>query len=438
MRPLNLLIFLLATPLLALPARGDDRRDLVLAARQAALDELVHTVLTMPLETRVTVGDVAEFAQADLDQLISSAEQIGGPRWIEPQAVQVRMELSGQHVREWLTAAVRDSNRSAIPRTRLTALLADYDTRRFAAEGLAVLPAVVSRAMVDRLGPLAARSPEDRDALIRSAVHDAAQRALARINDVALPGHRTVGAMLATDPARAPKLLQWLAARPIIAVRVPSADELIVTLHVAPDSLAGVLQSIAGNPQGNWDAVPDALVERLLVIDGRARLAPAAAPNPPSPIAPNSSPPNPPTPDAPSPDASSDPNHTAAPGTAPGDAEPARAPPIELPRRPPEWATRLVRAEGTAPSAGDRLRTARAAEQVALQNLHGVVLDLPLDAPHTVRSLAAVAPAIDPSLRRALSRATVSRITHLADGGATVEIVLDGRHIWQSLLDTAR
>jgi hypothetical protein len=435
MRPLNLLIFLLATPLLALPARGDDRRDLVLAARQAALDELLHTVLTMPLETRLTVGDVAESAQADLDTLMTNAEQIGGPRWIEPQAVQVRMELSGQHVREWLTSAVRDSNRSAIPRTRLTALLADYDTRRFAAEGLAVLPAVVSRAMVDRLGPLAARSPEDRDALIRDAVHDAAQRALARINDVALPGNRSVGAMLATDPARAPKLLQWLAARPIIAARVPSADELIITLHVAPDSLAGVLQSIAGNPPGNWDAVPDALVDRLLVIDGRARLAPAAAPNALSPIAPA---PNPPTPDAPSPDPSSDPNHTAAPGPAPSDAEPARAPPPALPARPPEWATRLVRAEGTAPSAGDRLRTARAAEQVALQNLHGVVLDLPLDAPHTVRNLAAVAPAIDPSLRRALSRATVSRITHLADGGATVEIVLDGRHIWQALLDTAR
>ena len=152
-------IFLLVALLVALPARADDRRDLVLAARQAALDELVRTVLTMPIETRVTVGDVAESAQADLEKLMTHAEQIGGPRWIEPQAVQVRMELSGQHVREWLAGAVRDSNRSLIPRTRLTALLADYDTRRFAAEGLAVLPAVVSRAMGDRLGPLAARSP---------------------------------------------------------------------------------------------------------------------------------------------------------------------------------------------------------------------------------------------------------------------------------------
>ena len=410
-------IFLLVALLVALPARADDRRDLVLAARQAALDELVRTVLTMPIETRVTVGDVAESAQADLEKLMTHAEQIGGPRWIEPQAVQVRMELSGQHVREWLAGAVRDSNRSLIPRTRLTALLADYDTRRFAAEGLAVLPAVVSRAMVDRLGPLAARSPEDRDALIRNAVHDAAQRALARINDVALPGHRTVGAMLATDPARAPKLLQWLAARPIIAVRVPSADELIITLHVAPDSLAAVLQAIAGNPAGDWDAVPDALVEQLLVIDGRARLdgsSPTTHPQPPAePIAP------------------SDPDTTLV---APA---PAAAPPA-LPNRPPEWATRLVRAEGSASSAGDRLRTARAAEQIALQNLHGVVLDLPLDDARTVRSLVAVVPAVDQTLRRALSRATVSRITHLADGGATVEIVLDGRHLWQSLLDAAR
>ncbi|HMO27023.1 MAG TPA: hypothetical protein PKB10_12220, partial [Tepidisphaeraceae bacterium] len=66
-------IFLLVALLVALPARADDRRDLVLAARQAALDELVRTVLTMPIETRVTVGDVAESAQADLEKLMTHA-----------------------------------------------------------------------------------------------------------------------------------------------------------------------------------------------------------------------------------------------------------------------------------------------------------------------------------------------------------------------------
>jgi hypothetical protein len=394
-----LTILLLALLTSASITHGDERRDLVLAARHAALDELVYSVMTMPLNGRVTIGDVAEQSRADIDALLAGAEQIGGPRWLEAQAAQVRMEIAGNLVRDWLIASVRESRRSPIPQAQLTGLMADWESRRFAAEGTAASPAVVSRAMADRLGPIAARKPDEREKLIREAVHDAAQRAIARVNDVPLPVRRTVGAMLAIDPANGPKLLAWLTARPIIAVRVADSDKLVVTIHIAPDSLARTLQEISGDREGDWSGVPNALVEHVLVIDGVAALT--------------------------------SPTTAAAPLTARGVDE------IELPKYPPEWATRLVRAEGSALNAGDRLRTARAAEQSAIANLRTAIGELPVGENQPVAKFIERNPASEHTLRRAISRANVSRINYHADGGATVEIVVDGRFVWQALLDAA-
>src|SRR5687768_5296009 len=78
----------------------DPRRDQVAAATARAVDRLRAQISTEQLGRGVTVGDVLR-STGGTDNFVKTlqrAQMIGGPRWLDDQTCQVRLEITGPRV----------------------------------------------------------------------------------------------------------------------------------------------------------------------------------------------------------------------------------------------------------------------------------------------------------------------------------------------------
>src|SRR5437868_6006438 len=76
------------------------RRLRVAAAAESARQTILQDVRNFRLSPKTTVGElVTAIAREDqLRSLVDGARQIGGPRWIDDQTCQLRLELPGRDV----------------------------------------------------------------------------------------------------------------------------------------------------------------------------------------------------------------------------------------------------------------------------------------------------------------------------------------------------
>src|SRR2546423_13722075 len=94
-------IFLLVAVAVGLPARGQRGRDegqaRVSAAIANAVASLREQVEQEPIGRNLTVGDLLKRTggEGELTRTLERAEQIGGPRWLDDQTLQVHLEISG-------------------------------------------------------------------------------------------------------------------------------------------------------------------------------------------------------------------------------------------------------------------------------------------------------------------------------------------------------
>src|SRR4051812_20498107 len=125
----NLVMFL--TLLLTGAAYAQDaRRDQIAAATCRAVDLLRNEIAQEPIGRNVTVSELLDRTNSTdtFNKTLQRAQMIGGPRWIDEQTCQVRLDISGPRVRQALVSiAASNPKKSPIAPEVMTAHLRDWD-----------------------------------------------------------------------------------------------------------------------------------------------------------------------------------------------------------------------------------------------------------------------------------------------------------------------
>jgi hypothetical protein len=377
-----------ADPLLA--------RSHVAAAALAAEQTLVEDIRLRTLPGGGTVGEFIDHADAAeaLRVLASQSEQVGGPRWIDPDTCQVRRQLPARKVRDLLVRSAADPAHALAAGVELAEALASWDDQVFTAVGTSMSPAAIA-SLAPRSDPEWLRVPEpSRRRTIAQAHAAAVAVAMQRLEAIRLADDTSLRQRLGDDAALAASLKQWVEQRPVTAVSFDRGTTVAVTIAMPPEDVADFLRA--------GDASPATLPDGLAFVSATATAPPPATAA-----------------------------QTPVNGAGPNKVLPTR--PYVADRAQPEWARQLYLVEGTSPSVGTRLRTARAAEDVARQRLREQVRDLPIAEGRTVADVMQLGEARVRGIDRVLSTASTTRITYHADGSATVQMMIDGRALWQAV-----
>jgi hypothetical protein len=378
----------------------DSRRAQVDAATANAVEALRTQIGDTQLSRNLTVQDVLDRTHGNetLSKALWRAQQIGGPRWLDSQTCQVRLEISGTRVASVLTQIVTTNARySPITPEYLSARLRDWDRRTFSATGTSTGAAAVEDARPRRGEAWASISDDARRQAVSAAKHDAIGRILESIRPIAFVPGKTVGDVLAV-PSVGSAVEQWLESRPVTRVEFRDDLQVHVTLAAPADELAETFRAAASSQkqvrlppdEPTWEIIRQDFVSRLSSTTGHGT--------------------------------------AARPATA---VEPVA---IALPQTPPDWVNRQLDAEGTArPRAGSRLKSARAAEADAIAHLRSQVNALPLAGGSTLGEAAAHDPRLADAVSRALSQARTYKVDYRPDGSAYVRMTLDLREVWEAI-----
>lgn len=391
-----LILIVAACPLAG--AQEDARSPQVAAATADAIDGLHREVLGAQVGSGLTVRDLLDRVggRAELGKVLRNARLVGGTRWLDDQTAQVQLVIGGGAVAKALTQAVRENpGKSPIPVERLERDLAGWSDRTFSALGTST-----SASDIGRLRPPAGDrawagvGDAARKAALRSARDNAVNRVIDSLRPIQFDTGKTLDQALAVPEVR-DSLGAWLAHRPVTSVEFDDDLAVHLTLSVPPEELWGELKAALARqtqvPVATGQAAWDRLSEQVI-----ARAAPAV-------------------------------------GT--GVAQPAKAaaPQPVIPLEPPDWATRQADAEATSPAHGSKLRTARAAEALAMEKLRSQINSLPLGLKTTVGDAARSNPQVQEAVARALGRARPYKVDYRAKGAVTVHVSLSLGDLWTEL-----
>lgn len=381
----------------------DPRRAQVAAATADAIGSLREDVLSAPVTPDISVEEfVWKTDSADkLAKALRRAEQIGGTRWLDDQTCQVRLELPGSEVAEALIEiAAADEGAAGLTADVLRTRVAGLREMTFAATGM-------STNAIDRLRP-----PGDQvewrgvpEAVIRTAVNDARRSAAQQVLE-SVQGIRLLGDAGSADPVFADRKVHdalegWLMNRPVTSVEFGDDLEVRVAVAVTGEDFWNELAAAVGDrkdlpfPQDEEGvrALEAEVLRRVEPAVGRARAKDGAA----------------------------------------GAARPAEREQIAIPDRPPSWVTRHVNGTGRARPVNGRLKTARAAETAARDDLGRQIAELSLTRKHSLGEAARQDDRVRDAIDRTVRRAKVRKVNYLADGSAEVSFALDLRELWQEL-----
>ncbi len=134
----------------------DPKREQAAAATARAVERLRVQIAAEPVGRGVTVGDMLD-ATGGNDTLVKTlqrAQMIGGPRWLDDQTCQVRLEISGPRV---AAALVQIDNvnprKSPIAPDLLAGRLKQWETRTFSATATSTGAAAVDQVRPVDEGP---------------------------------------------------------------------------------------------------------------------------------------------------------------------------------------------------------------------------------------------------------------------------------------------
>lgn len=383
----------------------DARRDQVDAAQANAIGALREEIGRMSLGNGLTVQDfLDQTGSADeLDKTLQKSEQVGGPRWLDEQTCQVRLEISGIRVANALSriATIRQ-NDSPISPEQMQFALRDWNRLTFAATGSSTGAAVVENAPpVAAIDPWAGVDESARRQAVVQARENAIGHVLESIRPIELADGKTIDAGLsANNGALERAMVDYLTARPVISVVFQ--DDLTVQLTLAnpPAEFFDAFRNAAESQKNlslpkdepGWNRLRQQMLQQLAPTVGVGRLPDANAP------APN--------------------------------------PAAMMLASPPDWVDRQIDAEGTAEPAGSKLRSARHAELDARAKLEAQIEALKLTEQQTIGDAAGQNPLIRDAVVRALRRARIYKSDYHSDGSVSVYMSLDLQDLWEELRRT--
>lgn len=397
-----LLVGLLVFWSLAAAPAQNDRRDKVQAAQANAVDALREEIARMPLADGLTVQDFLDrtCSADELDKTLQRSEQVGGPRWLDEQTCQVRLEISGTRVANALSriATTRQKD-SPISPDRLQFALRDWNNRTFAATGSSTGSAAVEDvAPASAVDPWAAIDEAVRRQAVIQARENAIQRVLESIRPIELTHGKTIGDSLsANDGALERAMTDYLAARPVTSVVFQGDLSVQLTLANPPTEFFDAFRATASAQknlllqvdESSWNHLRQQMLQQLAPAVGTGRLPDdkAAQPNPAS----------------------------------------------MMLASPPDWVDRQIDAQGTAEPAGSKLLSARHAEIDARAKLEAQIDALKLTDTQTIAQAAKANPLIRDAVVRALRRARIYKSDYLSDGSVSVYMSLDLQDLWEEL-----
>ena len=363
-----------------------------------ARESLRHQMLSAQIVRGVTVREFLEKTGSggELAKLLNGAQQIGGTRWLDDQTAQVRLVIEGGAVADSLNQVVsRNPDKSPVPADELRKALADWKGRSFSATGTSTGPADMTR-LAPPVGDVNWNSiaPAERNRALAAARENAVSRLVDSLRPIEISDGKTVGDALAV-PDAGTVLNDWLASRPVTSVDFRDDLSVRVTLSAPTDELWQVLhnaltrqkQVAVPNTESGWS---------LLQKQVEARLAPAVGIG----------------------------LVQVAKG---GQGGPA----VEhlIPDLAPAWANQQMQAEGTSPSRGSKLHTARAAEAIAMEKLRGQVEALKLRDNLTVGQAEKRDARVERAVAKGLAKARPYQVDY-NQGSVTVKVTFNLSDVW--------
>jgi hypothetical protein len=384
----------------------EQRRPQVAAATSAAIDSLYADVLRASITPDLSVSQFlarttgGETNPILLDEL-QRADQIGGPRWIDDQTCQVKLEIAGSRVADALVRIAESRpDRAPLSADVLRRRLGDWRERTFIATGSSI---GAGRASTIRPTSGAWRnvSDESRTQAVNAARENAVQQILAQAAPITLPGEpTTAGEVLTQRESVRQSMIEWLRSRPVTPMQF--TDDLQVRLELAApaDEVFDAFVSAARNaavtlPEeaAQFEALRREFRRRITSTSGTAKVRPA-------------------------------------------DRGPERIQAIAaLPAQPPNWVFQQIDGEATAPFGESRtkLMARQDAEERAADVVRTRLLSMPLAPGVSVADAAKRDPAVREAVEQAMARTSVYRVIYDPDAGVTVKMMLDPRAFWGEL-----
>lgn len=371
------------------------------AATSNAISALREEIKNARITPTLTIGQYLEHMDRPdgLDDVIQRAQQIGGPRWIDDQTCQVRLEISGQRVAHALIslAAVRPRV-SPMPPAALDQRLGDIKSRTFAATGTSIsADRVVSIRPMDAAGAWSHISDDVRSQAVNAARQDANEHLLESIRPIEVESGTTVDDLLQREPVQQ-AVQQWLATRPVTGLRFKEDLHVEVEVSAPSDELFNTLLNSARAADATALPADQQTIEQL-----RREFAKRV---------------------------------TGGIGRAGVSQQPIQTQPatrIELPDRPPMWVMQVFEAEGTSPRREHPLKTKSAAEAAAEQNLRQRIDNLELTRGLTIGQAARQDPAIARAVDRTMMRNRLSKVEWRGEQGIMVRMQIDPNDLWHEL-----
>ncbi|HEX8339773.1 MAG TPA: hypothetical protein VF624_02585 [Tepidisphaeraceae bacterium] len=378
--------------ILLAPIAMAQQRPEVRAAEESARQQLRGQVMALTVAPGLTVRSIADrqASAVGVDEIVAGAQQVGGPRWVDSDIVQVKMQVPATAVLKKLTDAPADVRDPRVTPGVLQRLAREWAGRQVQASGQAVPAEKIAAAVAASPSDDWADVPGDRriDAA-RRAQASAAQGIVAAGGAIRVGPNETLGQ--SWDAGAAKAVADWAMTLP--ATRVLLRDDRQVEIGLFVDKpgyssqLLGTLPADRREAVAVGKAIAAGVTAMPTVFVGRASVV-AAAPS---------------------------------------------VRPVLAGRASPAWAGRLLTADATAPGGPDRLRTARTAETAAARSLRAVIDALPLDESNTIGQVAKRDPAVDEAVNRALTRARPYQVDYHADGSVTLRLSLDSIEVVDAL-----
>lgn len=385
-------VMLIALLMAALPLRADtDQRDSVQAATDNARQTLRQQVEDLRVQRDLSVGELLKKigGEDQLTDTINRAQQIGGPRWLNEQTCQVRLEIPGSTVISSLRQIVSErSKNSPIPAEAVAAKLKDLQTKTFCAIGTSASGTISG---VRPLGDMWAGVPRDaRRQAVAAARRDAVNRAMQNVRPVPLAQSKTVGDALDVKSVH-DAVDSWLSSRPVTSLEFSPNLQVRLTLAAPADEMFDTFQSAAKaqrevpvpKTESAWDDVREEFVTKVRRVTGHAPATMPAAVNL-----------------------------------------------VQLPATPPAWVHQQIESDGSSPAKSTRLKAARCAENDALTHLRTKVESLPLVGSTTVGEAQKRDKRVADAVDRALDDARTYKVVYDFDGSAKVKVNLDLENLW--------
>jgi hypothetical protein len=380
-------------------AQAEGRPQLA-AARASAVQRLSADIQAEAITPSLSVGQLLQKSNSQprlVEFIRQQSQQIGGPRWLDAQTCQMRLDIPATAVRrELLRIAAENAGSAPVSPDEIARDLRAWDARAFSATG-------TSTAAIEALRPppgLASwRDVPQADIrrAVQAARQDAVTHELDSIASVPLVGGKRIGDALAI-PQIGDAMANWVGNRPITLVEFKDDRTVDLTLAISAPEISEKLRSILGprldvpHPYDDkgWAVITEAIARQMASPTGKGSLAAAT-----------------------------------------------QAEMIALPAAAPDWVDHQLDVEATGTAQG-RLKAARAAEDFAGQKLRAQIDNLSIGDGRTLGEAARRNPRLSAAIDRAIAReARVYKIDYQSDDRASVRMSLDLNRLWETI-DVAR